>query len=735
MSSNDYRGSNDRESSAQHRAGYSNSNEYIPPALENSQSWKRDSGTREEAWAADQGQSEAYKQHRAKTKAGYFKQIVPPCPMNKYCRRTLFMRMDKSAVIDRNEIRNWFSSFGEVSFVLDLVRKSGICYVMYYDSRCAQKALRQAGDQIMISGISIQLYPSKPRPDAYNRSPHQDDHQATVVFTLNGRNAAFHDEDKDYFSEFGGVCDFYPYKNRHNEYVVEYFDTRSASKAGLTCHDTEFRGGRMYSSFFWDGSVTNVHSKTGSSYRALSRDRLFDSNGLLPRGASPDTGHHVSELSSTQNHRMSRSSGPQTLAQTPAIPQNISSGVAVSNRVSLKRPHFDSESSDMSGNPSIIDNVSSGSHGIGCKSGQQKADNVGAIAKTEDLKRAAEEAAATTKPQLPVMKKRATAANWIGSTDVTSTTTKADVSENKTEVAQMSQSSSAANFAGLASIIPGDAKDARHEQAAAPMTQSTMDVVARLLTDPSLIEKALAAKEFLQRRELVGPDFGAHLNSAAVAQIAPQGAVLSLPPASSSITQPETKPIGHPSKPFAFEHSAQPILQRHASHLSSGIHDVAAAADVSKSITALFALAPRAEKVSEKDAHLEAGDPNIYPSMNAAAALQSAYNSAVTKPSLTIVPTFTSEPLISPVTAVQPQRFLNTSSNTSYRSSSDFGKKDHLQQLTPTSDNKHSQGINRLLGILAQVEKRPSNTSAANSASVSQPLHKPETHSSHGAGV
>ncbi|KAJ2843129.1 hypothetical protein J3B02_005364, partial [Coemansia erecta] len=98
---------------------------------------------------------------------------------NKEGRRTLFMRVDSSASLDRSEIRDWFSSFGEVAFVLDLIRKSGICYVMYYDSRSAQKALRQAGDQIMINGIGIQLYPSRPRPNAVGRSPNQDDYQAT----------------------------------------------------------------------------------------------------------------------------------------------------------------------------------------------------------------------------------------------------------------------------------------------------------------------------------------------------------------------------------------------------------------------------------------------------------------------------------------------------------------------------------------------------------------------------
>ncbi|KAJ1819934.1 hypothetical protein LPJ56_003544, partial [Coemansia sp. RSA 2599] len=292
---------NGRDASAQYRTNHFNINEYMPPQLEEPEAWKRGDVPRETSWAVGQSQAEVSKHnHRTKTKAGYYKSVVPPCPMDKEYRRTLFMRVDDGAVLDRAEIRDWFSSFGEVAFVLDFIRKSGICYVMYYDSRCAQKALRQAGDRIMINGISIRLYPSRPRPNAVGRSPNQDDYQATVLFTLAAYNSAFQEEDTAMFLEFGDVCAIYLYKNRPNECIVEYFDVRSATKAGLTCHDREFRGVKMYTTFFWDNSVSRAHSKTGLGHGLLNDSRVLDKKG--PSAGSEDAPAGF-ETSASQKHK------------------------------------------------------------------------------------------------------------------------------------------------------------------------------------------------------------------------------------------------------------------------------------------------------------------------------------------------------------------------------------------------------------------------------------------------
>ncbi|KAJ2843772.1 hypothetical protein J3B02_005170, partial [Coemansia erecta] len=197
---------------------------------------------------------------------------------------------------------------------------------------------------------------------------------------------------------------------------------------------------------------------------------------------------------------------------------------------------------------------------------------------------------------------------------------------NKADATKMLQntkapSSSTVYTSSLANIISSGANNARSEQSTAPMAQSTMDLVARLLTDPSLLEKALAAKEFLQKRELVGPDFGAHLNSAAVSQItaqpvaaASQGVAVSLPSASSSTAQSEIKTSGRDSKLTASVSTStvtsmqkkaldEPIssatLQRQRSSLSNGTYGDATT-EMPKDIATLLALAPKAEKTFEK---------------------------------------------------------------------------------------------------------------------------------------
>ncbi|KAJ2645615.1 hypothetical protein GGH99_008214, partial [Coemansia sp. RSA 1285] len=117
--------------------------------------------------------------------------------------RTIFMRASSETVVHSDDIAEWFSRFGEVADVCNLIGRSGICYVMFYDSRCVQQVLKSAGSHIRISGVHLSLQPSRHRPDAIGRRPNPEDYQASVLLSLEGSKTmqGFTESDRAQFEE------------------------------------------------------------------------------------------------------------------------------------------------------------------------------------------------------------------------------------------------------------------------------------------------------------------------------------------------------------------------------------------------------------------------------------------------------------------------------------------------------------------------------------------------------
>ncbi|KAJ2559389.1 hypothetical protein EV175_000362 [Coemansia sp. RSA 1933] len=179
--------------------------------------------------------------------AGRHKRDIPIAPRDKDVRRTVFMRTITESNIYSDVIKQWFSEFGEVADVCNLTGRSGICYVMFYDSRCAQSVLERAGGYISIGNANLTLQPSRHRPDAIGRNPNPDDYQGSVLLSIEGSHVlrGFAESDMKKFEEYGEVCDFYSYDGLQNEWIVEYYDVRAAHEAILACHGMPFLGGTM----------------------------------------------------------------------------------------------------------------------------------------------------------------------------------------------------------------------------------------------------------------------------------------------------------------------------------------------------------------------------------------------------------------------------------------------------------------------------------------------------------
>ncbi|KAJ2517483.1 hypothetical protein H4217_003937 [Coemansia sp. RSA 1939] len=143
--------------------------------------------------------------------AGRYKRNIPIAPKDKDVNRTIFMRAPSETVVHSDDIAEWFSRFGEVADVCNLIGRSGICYVMFYDSRCVQQVLKSAGSHIRISGVHLSLQPSRHRPDAIGRRPNPEDYQASVLLSLEGSKTmhGFTESDRAQFEEDQGVYEGY----------------------------------------------------------------------------------------------------------------------------------------------------------------------------------------------------------------------------------------------------------------------------------------------------------------------------------------------------------------------------------------------------------------------------------------------------------------------------------------------------------------------------------------------
>ncbi|KAJ2720717.1 hypothetical protein GGI07_004444 [Coemansia sp. Benny D115] len=203
-------------------------------------------------------------------------------PMDEPVKRTLFLRTPTySPELSKDDIANWFSAFGAVADAVFFPKKGGIGYVMYHDSRASQQAIRQADDNIIIKGVEFTVQPSRHRPDAKGRAPHNGDYQATVLFSLEEGAGEFVKDDMRLFESFGAISSAHPYKSSKNELVVEYYDCRAANEAALSCHGKRLHQGTMYTTLLWDGSGSEPKNNNDSSApSAVLRER----KNVMPTG-------------------------------------------------------------------------------------------------------------------------------------------------------------------------------------------------------------------------------------------------------------------------------------------------------------------------------------------------------------------------------------------------------------------------------------------------------------------
>ncbi|KAJ2105225.1 hypothetical protein IW146_008322 [Coemansia sp. RSA 922] len=231
--------------------------------------------------------------HRQKNRAftgnidrpGYYKEDIPSAPRRFNVRRTVFMRIPYHGTNVSGSLKSKLAKFGEIADKLELHSK-GVCYVMFFDSRDAANAINALKGNFFIGDDPIDVVESRHRPDAFTRSPQQTDYQATLLVSLVGAIRGFEAADRVLFEKYGDVCAFFPYQNSEVEWVVEYYDCRSAKEAALNCHGQSTFKGTMYTTFLWDDSVPRPSLSPEPTSRRLRPEAARDSRAEIRADSS-----------------------------------------------------------------------------------------------------------------------------------------------------------------------------------------------------------------------------------------------------------------------------------------------------------------------------------------------------------------------------------------------------------------------------------------------------------------
>ncbi|KAJ1936820.1 hypothetical protein FBU59_004937, partial [Linderina macrospora] len=174
---------------------------------------------------------------------GHYRLEIPSPPSSAVVSRTLFISVPPDAIISGREIYDHFSKYGEIADIFDTaITVKGICYVSFYDSRCALNALKENYNATRIGTATVKVVPSDLRPGFERRGPSSNDRQATVLFSLVSPKDTFRDNDRAYFERFGAIVTFLPYRGRQFEYTAEFYDSRAAYRAAMSCDGQQFHG-------------------------------------------------------------------------------------------------------------------------------------------------------------------------------------------------------------------------------------------------------------------------------------------------------------------------------------------------------------------------------------------------------------------------------------------------------------------------------------------------------------
>ncbi|KAJ2728177.1 hypothetical protein IW152_006044 [Coemansia sp. BCRC 34962] len=572
---------------------------------------------------------------------GYYKEDIPSASRRFNVRRTVFLRIPYKATSICDSIRSRLAKFGEIADMLELGKK-GVCYVMFYDSRDAANAISMLTNNFYVAGEDITIVESRLRPNAFGRCPLPTDYQATVLVSLVGAKRGFEDSDRMYFERYGEVHAFYPYYNSESEWVIEYYDCRSAADAAMNCHGQAACKGTIYTTFLWDDSVPRLEQGPTLASKRLRPEATHDSR------VDTRTENNMSFDKATL-----RSANAAMFIREPRQNDDL---YHAREREQAQAPSLQKSPPPMSANDSNRSSVVLPSM-------------------AQPLPQPNSAPASTMVPLLPGTKKRPSAAKWMDSA----------VSSTISRSGSMDAVRKGADQAADLEEVKGGMSP-RGEPAPATLASNMNVVLSRLALDPNVEQRARAAREILQQHQgLLG--LGKH-PAAAPASSSPSSVLDTLP------NRPNTVSGATMSGASAVSALNQLVSRapRHDSQstMVADISPLIPSKDMSKTLGGLLDYPPSTAALTESAS--AAANAVRRASRYDPVSLQ-----AVSATS-TLLSGFDTESL----SATAVSAMASSVSKHGY-----YAQKQHYQnqeRKRPLSiDN--SEGVNSLLGILAQVRK------------------------------
>ncbi|KAG8910280.1 hypothetical protein FRC01_006415 [Tulasnella sp. 417] len=171
--------------------------------------------------------------------------------------RTLFIRNIKYETPSET-MRVAFEAHGEIKTFFDLIKNRGMVFVTFYDLRAAERA-REKLQGMDVSGRPIDVHYSLPREHELTQRPDREKNQGTLLVTMRdslSRQAIDENELRRKMQQFGEVKSIKPVYDggimRHDQRLVEYYDSRACVHAHDRLRDQTLQDGLMDLEFEWD---------------------------------------------------------------------------------------------------------------------------------------------------------------------------------------------------------------------------------------------------------------------------------------------------------------------------------------------------------------------------------------------------------------------------------------------------------------------------------------------------
>ncbi|ODN79511.1 hypothetical protein L202_03477 [Cryptococcus amylolentus CBS 6039] len=169
--------------------------------------------------------------------------------------RTLFVRSIHFDS-DPEDLREQFEAYGPIQNFFEMVKKRGMIFVTFFDSRAAERA-RDGMHGMKVNRRPIDVHYSLPRPEEIATACSADKNQGSILIVAHPPRPLNLSDVRRMAERYGDIKDV-ERGHRPSEVVVEYFDSRGAILLQQQMNRQVFMGIELELRHIWDKVGNNV---------------------------------------------------------------------------------------------------------------------------------------------------------------------------------------------------------------------------------------------------------------------------------------------------------------------------------------------------------------------------------------------------------------------------------------------------------------------------------------------